>query len=235
MSRAARTRVTSSSTRRCSTPAKNSLARRVKSSGRVCPQERSDALRRIPSTEHRAMAGIERVSYRIVVTFTLPGVEPPVSGCLRATKLHRHRRCAGGRYFPLLRGLGGDPDRLLQRLDAFPHQPLGLLLTARPCRLNDKLLGGGEALHQGGRHVLARAERLREGHLDGACARARPHTGRSRRIKQRPLIHAHSALPVIVRYAHRHGPRAAPAPTIVGREADVVDPAVITGSFPLST
>ena len=49
-----------------------------------------------PSTEHRAMAGIERVSYRIVVTFTLPGVEPPVSGCLRVTKLHRHRRRAGG-------------------------------------------------------------------------------------------------------------------------------------------
>src|SRR5438552_15443051 len=35
---------TSSSRRRCSAPANNSLARRVKSSGRACPQERSDAL-----------------------------------------------------------------------------------------------------------------------------------------------------------------------------------------------
>ena len=46
VSRAPRTRATSSSRRRSSAPANNSLARRVKSSGRSRPQERSDPLHR---------------------------------------------------------------------------------------------------------------------------------------------------------------------------------------------
>src|SRR5438034_37866 len=89
-----------------------------------------------------------------------------------------------------------------------------------------------ESLHQRRRHVLARAEGLREGHLDRAPAGTRPHTGRSRRIHERSLIDAHSTLPLIMRDAHRHAPRAAPAPPVVARETEVVDPTV-AAAFPL--
>src|SRR5207253_9715826 len=148
------------------------------------------------------------------VLFTLPSVEPTVGACLGMTEFRRDRSRAVRRYRPLLRGLRGDADRLLERLDAFPHQPLRLLLAARTRRLRDILLRRIESLHQRRRHVLARAEGLREGHLDGAPAGTRPHTGRCRRIHERSLIDAHSTLPLIMRDAHRHAPRAAPAPPV---------------------
>src|SRR5207244_2938947 len=126
---------------------------------------------------------------------------------------------------------GGDPDRLLHGLDASPHQPLRLLLAARTRRLSDKLLGRAEPLSQRRWEVLARTDGLREGHLNSAPAGTGPHTARPRRIHQRSLIHTGLAR-LIVRHAHRHGSRAAPAPAIVGRETDVVD-AAVAAAFPL--
>src|SRR5207249_8363393 len=164
--------------------------------------------------------------------YPLSAVEPTVGVSLGVTELCRDGRRARRGYLALLGVFGGDPDCLLHHLDASPHQPLGLLLPARTCRLSDKLLRGSETLHQGRRQVLARAEGLREGHLDGASARTRPHTSRSRRIEHRSLIDARTAATLVVRHAHRHAPRAAPTSVIVGREGDVVDPPVAS-SFAL--
>src|SRR5262249_11820033 len=106
-------------------------------------------------------------------------------------------------------------------------------LPARPRRPSDKLLRGIDALDERRRQILVHADRLCDGHLDGAPGRTGPDTRRSRRIDQRPLIPTHPALPLVVRHADRHRPRAGCTPAIVGREADLVDAAVAI-AFPLS-
>src|SRR5439155_26327876 len=99
-------------------------------------------------------------------------------------------------------------------------------------RLRDKPLRRIESLDQRRWQVLARADRLRDGHLNGASACTRPNTGRPRRIRQRPLVPTRLAR-LIVRHADGHGTRAAPTSAIVAREGDVVD-AAVTAAFPLS-
>src|SRR5262249_9129169 len=127
--------------------------------------------------------------------------------------------------------LGGDPSRLLQRLDASPHQLPGLLLAGRAGRVGNELLGCTEPLSERGRQIFARADGLRQRHLDGAPAATGPDTGRPRRVHQRSLIPTRLALSE--RPAPHYGSGASAASAVIGGQAHMIG-ATVAGSFPLS-
>src|SRR5438128_4762979 len=101
-------------------------------------------------------------------------------------------------------------------------------MPAARCRCpRDEMLRRSESLEHPCRHVLAHTDRLREGYLNRTSTGTHPHTRRTRRVREGSLIHTGLAR-LIVRHAHRYGSHAAPTPTVVGGETDVVDAAVTT-------